>query len=127
MKTWLAWGVALLSMSVVNTAAPAMAAPEDVALLESYIGSWQGQGALVGGDEPEPFRCRLSIDRITQDIKQSAEGLLTYRNSDSGTCIRDDHVPLESLGCTQHDAAHDALPHLLCHLHDTAFSMIIYF
>ena len=72
------------------------------------------------------LRCRLSIDRIAQHIKQSAEGLLTYRNSDSGTCIRDDHVPLESLGCTQHDAAHDALPHLLCHLHDTLSAMIIY-
>ena len=72
------------------------------------------------------LRCRLPIDRIAQHIKQSAEGLLTYRNSDSGTCIRDDHVPLESLGCTQHDAAHDALPHLLCHLHDTLSAMIIY-
>ena len=33
----------------------------DIALLTSYVGDWRGDGVLVGGDKPEPFRCRLSI------------------------------------------------------------------
>lgn len=36
-------------------------AQDQIALLNSYIGSWSGQGALVGGDRNEPFRCRLSV------------------------------------------------------------------
>ena len=59
MKTW--WGtiVVVLAMPFV-TLAPVQAAGE-IALLESYVGNWQGEGALVGGDQPEPFRCRLTV------------------------------------------------------------------
>lgn len=59
MKTWWGTGVFLLAMPFL-TVAPAQAAGE-LALLESYVGSWQGEGALVGGDQPEPFRCRLTV------------------------------------------------------------------
>ena len=64
MKTW--WGIAvvLLFMALGGTA-PAQAAGE-LALLESYVGSWQGEGALVGGDQPEPFRCRLTVAKGNQ-------------------------------------------------------------
>jgi len=62
MKTWWGIAVALLTVACVT---PAQAAGE-VALLESYIGNWQGEGALVGGDRPEPFRCRLSIAKGNQ-------------------------------------------------------------
>jgi hypothetical protein len=62
MNKWLGVGVALLSMPFVNLfSLQAQAAEAELALLESYVGSWQGEGALVGGDQPEPFRCRLSI------------------------------------------------------------------
>ena len=67
MKKWLGIGVILLSMPFAGLAgAPAQAAEDEVALLESYIGSWSGEGALVGGDEPEPFRCRLNIAKGNQ-------------------------------------------------------------
>lgn len=59
MKTWWGTGVFLLAMPFL-TLAPAQAAGE-LALLESYVGSWQGEGALIGGDQPEPFRCRLTV------------------------------------------------------------------
>lgn len=63
MKKWFGVGVTLLAMPFV--AVPAQAAGE-LALLESYVGSWQGEGALVGGDQPEPFRCRLSVAKGNQ-------------------------------------------------------------
>lgn len=62
MNKWLRIGIALVSMSFANVTSPsAQAAGDELALLQSYIGNWQGEGALVGGDEPEPFRCRLAI------------------------------------------------------------------
>lgn len=64
MNKWLGVGIALLAMPLVNVA-PTQAANELV-LLESYIGNWRGEGALVGGDQPEPFRCRLSIAKGNQ-------------------------------------------------------------
>jgi hypothetical protein len=41
--------------------APAMAGPNELAVLTSYIGDWRGAGALVGDGKSEPFTCRLSI------------------------------------------------------------------
>lgn len=41
--------------------APAMAGPQELAVLTSYIGDWRGAGALVGDGKSEPFTCRLSI------------------------------------------------------------------
>lgn len=62
MNKWLGIGVALLAMPLVNLVAASTAAAEgEVALLESYVGNWQGEGALTGGDRPEPFRCRLTV------------------------------------------------------------------
>jgi len=62
MKKWLRLGLVLLLMPL--ALAPAgVAAQQELALLESYVGNWQGQGALIGGDEPEPFRCRLAISK----------------------------------------------------------------
>ena len=62
MNKWLGIGVALALMPLAGVAlAQAQAAQGELALLESYVGNWQGEGALVGGDQPEPFRCRLAI------------------------------------------------------------------
>lgn len=38
----------------------------ELGLLQSYIGSWAGSSVLVGGDEPEPFGCRLKVTQGRQ-------------------------------------------------------------
>ena len=48
------------------TATPTHAGPAELALLSSYIGEWNGTSALVGGAEPEPFSCRLTINKGNQ-------------------------------------------------------------
>jgi hypothetical protein len=52
-----------LALAVVGmmAAAPAFAGPSEEALLASYVGNWRGESMLVGGDKPEPFRCRLAV------------------------------------------------------------------
>ncbi|WP_297105046.1 hypothetical protein [uncultured Devosia sp.] len=59
MTIWLRTFVVALMLAV--TAGVAQAGVRELELLSSYIGDWRGQGALVGGDQPEPFRCRLSV------------------------------------------------------------------
>jgi hypothetical protein len=50
--------------AAVAVAAMAMSGPAfAVELLDSYVGDWKGSGSLVGGQNPEPFRCRLGISR----------------------------------------------------------------
>jgi hypothetical protein len=44
----------------------ASAAEAELALLGSYVGNWRGEGALVGGDRNEPFRCRLTVAKGNQ-------------------------------------------------------------
>lgn len=60
--------VALAGLLAVTpmAAAPAMAAPADVALLKSYIGSWKGRGQLIGA-ESESVVCRLSLSEGNAD------------------------------------------------------------
>lgn len=41
----------------------APAAQSELDVLTSYIGNWRGEGALVGGDRNEPFRCRLGVSQ----------------------------------------------------------------
>jgi hypothetical protein len=48
-------------LAMLGTIAPARAGVAEVELLSSYIDQWRGEGTLVGGDEPEAFRCRLSV------------------------------------------------------------------
>jgi hypothetical protein len=58
MRRHLQVAVAVAAMALTG---PTLAGP--VELLESYIGNWKGAGALVGGQNPEPFRCRLGISK----------------------------------------------------------------
>jgi hypothetical protein len=52
----------LVTLAALTMAAPAQVqAQGELELLSSYIGDWRGEGALVGGDQPEPFRCRLNV------------------------------------------------------------------
>jgi hypothetical protein len=44
----------------------ARAGDAELGLLQSYIGSWVGQSVLTGGDEPEPFACRLKVTQGRQ-------------------------------------------------------------
>lgn len=68
MTKWFSHAVAgiVAIMFAVLTAAPARSGPAELALLISYVGNWRGEGVLVGGEKPEPFRCRLTIDKGNQ-------------------------------------------------------------
>lgn len=48
-------------LATIALATPVSAAEDGYAKLTSYIGAWSGAAALIGGEEPEPFRCRLTI------------------------------------------------------------------
>jgi hypothetical protein len=61
---WLRAAMVALALSMPASAlVPAQAAQSELDLLTSYIGDWRGEGALVGGDQPEPFRCRLGVSQ----------------------------------------------------------------
>lgn len=84
---------AMALIGALYAVSPAQAGPAEVALLHSYIGSWSGSGALVGGDAPEPFRCRLTISKGNQDkinyagrcslvsMNLSVSGTIAYQDS----------------------------------------------
>lgn len=81
------FAVGLLAHFLLLGAVPASAGESELAVLTSYIGNWHGEGALVGGDEPEPFRCRLTIAK-GNDTKVTYTGrcsLVSANLSISGT------------------------------------------
>ena len=90
-RVYLASAIAAMMLSGA-VAAPAQAAKQDpIGLLSSYIGEWSGSGVLQGGKEPEPFKCRLSIDKGNQ-AKINYAGRCTLVNmnlSVSGTIAFD--------------------------------------
>lgn len=71
---------------------PAAAGPGEVALLSSYIGEWSGSSELVGGKQPEPFACRLTINKGNQaKINYAGRCTLVSMNlSVTGTIAFDD-------------------------------------
>jgi len=71
---------------------PAPAGEAELALLTSYIGDWRGEGALRGGRNPEPFRCRLNVTKGNQArINYAGRCSLVDMNlSISGTIAFDD-------------------------------------
>lgn len=75
-------------------AVPAPAGAAEQELLTSYVGSWSGAGALVGGEKPEPFTCRLEIKKGNQ-AKINYAGrcnLINMNLSVSGTIAFDDQA-----------------------------------
>lgn len=71
----------------ITGAVPAQSGEAELALLTSYIGEWRGESILVGSDDPEPFRCRLSVTKGNQ-AKINYAGrcsLITTTISVSGT------------------------------------------
>lgn len=89
-----AWQLAALGVAALGLAAasPANAGPTELALLSSYIGEWSGSSALVGGAEPEPFSCRLTINKGNQSkINYAGRCTLASMNlSVTGTIAFDD-------------------------------------
>ena len=84
---------ALAAMLALGTAAvPVSAGQAELDRLVSYIGNWSGSGVLVGGESPEPFRCRLTIAKGNQ-LKINYSGrcsLINMNLSVSGTIAFDD-------------------------------------
>ena len=82
--------IAALTFAVTGAVTPAFAGPTEI--LSSYIGEWSGSSVLEGGDQPEPFTCRLTIDKGNQ-AKVNYAGRCTLVNmnlSVSGTIAYDD-------------------------------------
>jgi len=85
--------VTLLAFAPQVVTAPAQAGEVELALLSNYIGQWRGEGALVGGDKPEAFRCRLNVAKGNQqrinytgrctlvDTTLSISGTIAYSDS----------------------------------------------
>jgi hypothetical protein len=71
---------------------PAHAGPAELALLSNYVGDWSGSSTLVGGEKPEPFSCRLTINNGNQSkINYAGRCTLTTMNlSVTGTIAFDD-------------------------------------
>lgn len=91
-KLWQAAMAALTILAGALLVTPVQSGPAEMALLESYIGSWSGAGQLVGGDAPERFSCRLTINKGNQaKINYAGRCNLTSMNlSVSGTILYDD-------------------------------------
>lgn len=75
-----------------GAAPPVLAGPTEVALLSNYIGEWSGSSTLVGGEKPEPFTCRLRVDKGNQaKINYAGRCTVTTMNlSVTGTIAFDD-------------------------------------
>jgi hypothetical protein len=88
------WHLAAVSVLVSGLAAgtPVQAGPAEVALLSNYIGEWSGKSQLLGGPEPQPFTCRLTINKGNQaKINYAGRCTLTSMNlSVTGTIAFDD-------------------------------------
>ena len=63
--TQFARAAVLAGLSTLSVA-PAFAGPDEVALLQSYLGDWRGRGVLIGADS-ETVVCRLSLTQGNQD------------------------------------------------------------
>lgn len=80
--------IAVSSLAV----APAQAGPAEMDLLSSYIGNWKGNGVMMGGQQPEPFRCRMQVQKGNQ-AKVNFAGrctLVNFNLSVSGTIAFND-------------------------------------
>ena len=74
--------------------APALAGPAEMDLLSGYVGNWKGQGVMVGGQQPEAFRCRLQVQKGNQ-AKVNFAGrctLVNFNLSVSGTIAFNDQT-----------------------------------
>lgn len=84
--------LAAAGIVALGLATPSSAGPAEMSLLESYIGSWRGQGEMVGGEFPETFSCRLTVAKGNQaKINYAGRCALVNMNiSVSGTIAYND-------------------------------------
>src|SRR3569833_2942947 len=70
----------------------AYAGPKEMAVLSNYIGELSGSSSLIGGETPEPFSCRLTINKGNQSkVNYAGRCTLTTMNlSVTGTIAFDD-------------------------------------
>lgn len=85
----LAFGIVAASASI---ATPSNAGQSELELLSKYTGQWSGSAALVGGQKPEPFSCRLAVTKGNQaKINYAGRCSLASMNlSITGTIAFDD-------------------------------------
>ncbi len=63
-----ALGVAILIAGGIGIGTPALSAPADLELIQSYVGEWRGRGVMSAqGRENETVVCRLSITRSSAE------------------------------------------------------------
>ena len=86
------FAAATIGAAMLTAALPAQAGPNEMALLSGYVGEWAGDSVLQGGKSPEPFSCRLSVDKGNQArINYAGRCTLVNMNlSISGTIAFDD-------------------------------------
>lgn len=88
------WHAAAFSLAALGAVATTQvqAGPAELALLSSYIGEWSGKSQLLGGAEPEPFDCRLTINKGNQTkVNYAGRCTLASMNlSVTGTIAYDD-------------------------------------
>lgn len=85
---WIGLGLILSALA----SGTAQAGPAELSLLSSYVGDWRGESTLEGGENPEPFRCRLSVSPGNQSkINYAGRCTLVNMNlSVSGTIAYSD-------------------------------------
>jgi hypothetical protein len=95
--TWMnkfSWHFAALGAIAAGlvAATPVSAGPAEIALLSAYIGEWSGSSQLLGGPEPQPFTCRLTVNKGNRSkINYAGRCTLTSMNlSVTGTIAFDD-------------------------------------
>lgn len=81
-----------IALSLTAAASSAYAGPAEIALLSNYVGDWSGTSELLGGTTPQPFSCRLTVNKGNADkINYAGRCTLTSMNlSVTGTIAFDD-------------------------------------
>ena len=70
--------------------------------------------------------CGFFVDRISEDVEYSAEGVLADRNVYRASGIDGGRTSYKSVGAAHGDTADDIVADVLCHLHDQSLAVIVY-
>ena len=97
---------------------------EQVYDLDSCFQDFRSCGLLFEGGRTSvnrkvlyAFRRLFIINRITCYVKDTPQGLLTYRNTDRSPGSRCFHAPYKSVTGAHRNAAHCIVTQVLCHFH----------
>jgi len=61
--------VPLVLMAGLTAITPSFAQQGEIDRLKQYVGNWQGSGTMTGGEQPEDFSCRMTIDQGRDETK----------------------------------------------------------